>query len=123
MLTSMLIPYMSNQGLLEIENYFDNLIEALKLQAIKQDPTWQMVLTSFCFQPELKNIQEYLTVMQSGGDSNLDSSTKDYFIREIQEAMFKNESEFDLQTVKSYQEYLPTVVEENKRQRFSAFLK
>lgn len=86
---------------MSLENDIENLIEALKMQAIKQDPTWQMVLQSFCFQPEIKKIKEYLTVAEYTQEQQ-DAGIKDYFVKEIQEAIFKNEGEFDLETVKSY---------------------
>lgn len=61
MLISMMIPFMSNNGLRDLEANIDDLIAAAKVQALKPDPTWQMVLQSFCFQSEVRQIQQYIS--------------------------------------------------------------
>lgn len=90
----MLIPYLSNEGIAQIEANIGEFVNALKMQAIKQDPTWQMVLWSFCFQTEIKIVQSYLSEQADVWD--MDTSTKEYFMKEIKEALNKNEGEFDL---------------------------
>lgn len=54
-----LLPFLTADGLREIENRFDDLLLALKSQIIKQDCTWLKIMKAFEFQPEIKKIEQF----------------------------------------------------------------
>lgn len=54
-----LLPFLTPEGLLEVENRFDDLLSALKSQIVKQDCTWLKIMKAFEFQPEIKKIEQF----------------------------------------------------------------
>ena len=69
---------------------------------MKQDCTWQMILKSFDFQPEVRKIEHHLA---QGHEDTLNLSgvgLTEEIKTEIREVCFRNECEFDLKTVQDF---------------------
>jgi len=86
---------LTEQGLLEVEKRFEDLITALKSQIIKQDCTWQKVMKAFEFQPEIKKIEQFF-VSRIDIDEVSPTEATEEIKREIITCINQNECEFDL---------------------------
>ena len=95
MFVCQLLPFLTEQGLLEVEKRFDDLITALKSQIIKQDCTWQKVMKAFEFQPEIKKIEQFF-VSRIDIDEVSPTEATEEIKREIITCINQNECEFDL---------------------------
>lgn len=117
MFVNMMLPFMQAEGMQFLENNFDDLIAAIKQQAIKSDCTWQKIVKAVDFQKESQKIEKYL----HSSECKLSEDQR----KDIQTCFMMNECQFDLKTVKAYQQTILALknLNEANKHHFSVYLK
>lgn len=108
MFVNMMLPFFNKEGFMFLEEHFNDFIETIKHHSVKSDCTWQKIVKATDFQPECAKIEKFI----HSRECTLNEEQR----KEIQTYMLMNECQFDLKTVKAYQE-------SGDKQHFSAYLK
>jgi len=90
------IPVMSEYGLQQLEERFQDFLSAVTQKVIQSDVTWQSILKCFLFHPEVLRVNAFLD--EHGSEHTLEKR------REIRLALQVSECQFDCDTVAAYLE-------------------
>jgi ABC-type iron transport system FetAB ATPase subunit len=106
-----MLPFLTNEGLQFIETEFEDLIVTLIQQSVKSDMIWQRIVKAADFRKQQKQIEKFL--------QSSECQLPDDLRKEVTTSLLMNECQFDLQTVKAFNDKVSSLEDKH----FTTFMK